>query len=207
MRVRPLVLDGAAPRGIIPAYPMFGADREERCLYVWERPVYVLTAHGWLRIPPGYVTDFGSIPRLATSLSFSRLRPIDTHAWAAGAHDFPYAVGQPGYRPIADQIFRERCKLDGVPALRREIMYGAIRFGGQGGYDRAPGWWDTKNFADLQSGTYPIKAPVPREECFLGKTWGIRERPDWDEGLWIELAARALTESGSTDAPHRMSGR
>jgi hypothetical protein len=176
----PLVVDGRAP-AVLPAYPLPGRARGAHPLYVLERTIYFRTLHGWHRVPRGYVTDFASIPDVVIWLSFSRLEPLAAHAWAAVAHDFGYAIGEPGKRPAFDGIFRERMELDGVPAARRWEMYNGVRLGGQGGYDKAPGWWSTENFADPETGEYPVPPPFRREEAFAGARWGVRERPDWNE--------------------------
>lgn len=168
---------------VLPAYPLPGRDRDRHPLYVMERTVYVRTLHGWERIPRGYVTDFASIPVLATVLTGLDLQALGPWAWAAIAHDWLYAVGQPGMKDKADDVFLERLKLDGVGALKRTILYQAVhRFGG-GGYAKAPSWWSTENFADPETGEYPVKPPFRREDAFIGGPWGLRSQPDWNEAL------------------------
>lgn len=178
MALAPLVVDGRAP-SILPAYALPGRDRDERPLYVIERELQMHTRFGWLRIPRGYVTDFASIPAWASVITGFRLQPLGRWAWAAIAHDFGYAVGQPGYRPVFDQILLERMELDGVAPLARAIIYRAVRLGGQGGYDAAPSWWETQNFADPDTGAYPRRPPFDREAAFTGAPFGLRVRPDW----------------------------
>lgn len=178
MTLPPLVVDGAAP-AVLPACPLPGDDREARPLFVMERTVHLRTRHGWERIPRGYVTDFASIPALATLVTGWRLQPLGRWAWAAIAHDWMYGIGQPGYRPVADDILHERMVLDRVGALSRVIIYDAVRIGGAGGYAKAPSWWDSENFADPETGAYPVTPPFTREEAFAGRTWGLRPQPDW----------------------------
>lgn len=175
----PLLIDGRA-FGPLPACPLPGHERERRPLYVMERTVYLRTVHGWERIPKGYVTDFGSIPPLATALTLTDLQPLGRHAWAALAHDYCYAVGEDGRRQVADEIFRGRMEVDQVPALRREVMFRAVRLGGAGGYAEAKSWWATENFADPDTGE-PVAPPFTREEAYAGQRWGLRARPDWNE--------------------------
>lgn len=165
--------------GVLPVNPLTWRERGGRPLFVHWRTIHLETMHGWIRIPRGYVTDFGSIPGVATWLSFSRLRPFDTHAMAADGHDWPYAIGESGKRPMWDDAFLDRMKTDGVNPARRSIMHRAVRVGGDGGYKRAPSWWDTENFADPETGE-PIPPPFRREEAFIGARWGLRPRPDWD---------------------------
>jgi len=176
----PLVIDGRAPV-LLPAFPLRGPARDGRALAVWTRTVYLRGPDGWNRIPRGYVTDWGSIPRLAELLSLTELQPFGSHAMAAGGHDWRYAIGEPGRRKAADDFFHAQMVLDGVPALRREIMYAAVRLGGAGGYAQAERWWRTENFADPVTGAYPVAPPFRREDAFEGRAWGLRDRPDWIE--------------------------
>lgn len=165
---------------MIPAWPLPNLAREERPLYVLEQTVYLRTRFGWLRIPRGYVTDFGSMPPFATAITLVNLRPLGAHAWAALGHDWLYAIGEPGYKRAADLVFRDQMALDGVPALRREIMYRAVRLGGRGPYAKAHSWWDEENFADPATGER-VPAPFPRVDAYAGQRWGLRPQPDWLE--------------------------
>lgn len=174
----PLVIDGPAPE-VLPAWPMPRRARAERPLFVMGREIRFRTRFGWFRVPRGYVTDFGSIPTLAQIVTLANYRPLGSHAWAAVAHDFGYAIGEPGRREMFDAIFLERMELDGVPKARRAIMHQAVRVGGAGGYRKAPSWWATENFADPESGQYPISPPFAREDAFVGAAWGMRPQPDW----------------------------
>lgn len=176
----PLVVDGRAPL-VLPAFPLPGRDRDRHPLYVMERTVHLRTLHGWERIPRGYVTDFASIPVLATVLTGLDLQALGKWAWAAIAHDWLYAVGQPGYKAKADDVFRERLQLDGVDGFRTLVLYQSVhRFGGHG-YAEAPSWWATENFADPETGAYPVAVPFRREDAFADAPWGLRARPDWRE--------------------------
>lgn len=176
----PLEIDGAAP-AVLPAYPLPARGRDGRPLYVLERTIYRRTALGWQRIPRGYVTDFASIPALATLLTLLRLQPLGRHAWAALSHDFGYAVGEADLRPQWDRIFRELMKLDDVGPVSREVMFNAVRLGGGGGYQKAATWWDAENFADPERGTYPVDPPFRREQAFIGQRWGVQPSPNWPE--------------------------
>lgn len=178
--VAPLIVDGKAP-GVLPACPLPGRDRDEHPLFVMERTVYLKTLHGWERVPRGYVTDFASIPNFATILTGLQLQPLGPWAWAAIAHDWMYAIGEPGYRPWADDIFHERLKLDGVDAFRTELLFRAVRIGGNGGYVDAPSWWSSENFADPDTGAYPVAPPFSRQAAFIGRPWGLRPEPGWPD--------------------------
>lgn len=177
----PLVIDGPAPR-TIPVDPFSDAQRGGRPLYVLTRTIHLRTRYGWMRIPCGYVTDFGSIPGLAQLLTVLQLQPLGRHAWAALPHDWGYAIGEPGRRACFDRIFLDRMAMDGVGGLKRSVMHAAVRAGGGGGYGRAPSWWATENFADPDSGLYPVEPPpFAREDAFAGRRWGLRPEPDWPD--------------------------
>lgn len=164
-----LVIDGPVPPfRPLPAYPMPGQDRDGRRLYILARPVQFGTRYGWQTVPAGYVTDFASIPRLAAW----RIHPLDRHAWAALLHDWRYAVGEPGKKALGDTMFDDRMRMDGVWGPRRALMHGSVQVGGRRGYARAPGWWETQNFADPETGE-PAPPPFAREEAFDGARYGL----------------------------------
>jgi hypothetical protein len=173
----PLIVDGAAP-GVLPACYLQGQARSGRVLFVTQVEIWLLTRDGWIRIPRGYVTDFGSIPGLVQIVTLLGLQPLGHHAWAALGHDWGYAVGQPGWRPKVDHWFDDRMRVDQVGPLARELMYRSVRIGGGGGYKKAPSWWDTQNFADPVTGR-PVPPPFRREEAFAGGPHGLRPLPDW----------------------------
>lgn len=173
MTRKPLIIDGAAPI-LLPAYGMPTQKRESRSLYVIQRPIHFRTSRGWVRVPRGYVTDFASIPRLAAW----RIHPFDAHAWAALLHDWFYAIGEPGQKPVADGLFLERMRVDSVWAARREVMFRAVQIGGGGGYAKAKTWWQDANFVDPDTGS-PCPPPFAREDAFAGAPHGLRPFPDW----------------------------
>lgn len=185
--MKPLVIDGRAP-GFVPAYPLPGRARERRPLYVLERTVHAKTRHGWVRIPRGYVTDFASVPLIAVWATGLDLQALGPWAWAALVHDWLYAIGEPGLREIADDCFRERLDLDDVHRGTAAMLYRAVRLGGAGGYKKAPSWWSTENFADPETGAYPVPPPFSREEAFSGHAWGRRIYPNWPEAFTPDLA-------------------
>jgi hypothetical protein len=95
--------------------------------------------------PAGFVTDLASMPRWAWML----LPPDGPWVKAAVIHDFLYATAgtgawkshgpsisraQPYTRAEADWILRDAMQNRGVDALRRSIIWAAVRAGG------APGW-------------------------------------------------------------------
>ena len=74
-------------------------------------------------VPTGFVTDLASIPRV-----FRLLMPKNgRHRAAAIVHDYLCRLKMDFSRVKADKIFLEAMKLQGVPKLRRWLMYRAVR--------------------------------------------------------------------------------
>lgn len=113
-----------------------------------------------ITVPPGFETDFASIPWGLWNL----FPPLGPWARPAIIHDFLYATGGDGWfqpeggnrrkwitgpiravmtapvytRKEADLVFREALGVvePPVPAWRREAMYRAVRLGGKSGWGR-----------------------------------------------------------------------
>ncbi|MFN3513442.1 MAG: DUF1353 domain-containing protein [Phenylobacterium sp.] len=80
-------------------------------------------------VPPGFITDFTSIPRPLWRIE----PPTGPSMKAAVVHDWLYAsMHRP--RAEADAIFSEALAVLGVPAAKRAMLYGGVRIGGAGGY-------------------------------------------------------------------------
>ena len=83
-------------------------------------------------VPPGFVTDFASVPRVPIAF----LLCGDTASKPAALHDFlytaPHAVPD---RATADAIFREAAKAEGVPAWRCFMLWAGVRLGGASHWD------------------------------------------------------------------------
>lgn len=98
-------------------------------------------------VPPGYETDFASIPGVAKSF----LPPFGDWAEGAVIHDWLYDVAAEGGRKEADRIFREAMSDQDVGGLPKAIMYSAVRLFSGAAYRRArnggPGYWKT-HFVD-----------------------------------------------------------
>lgn len=119
-----------------------------------------------ITVPAGFLTDFASIPTWARAI----VPPFGRHAKAAVLHDWLYAIGEPGRKEVADNVFDHAMHELEVETWARELMVGAVRIGGQHGYDRAHQDWP-ETFADPVSGeTAP--AQFARETAFLGQPNG-----------------------------------
>lgn len=84
------------------------------------------TSFGQWRVPKDFVTDFASIPKFLWSL----YPPHGQYTRAAIIHDYLYQDRLVA-RKIADQVFKEQMKIDGVNWFTRNVFYIAVRtFGG-----------------------------------------------------------------------------
>lgn len=114
--------------------------QDGRRLAVITEPFAFVHHVGALRVavvaPVRYETDFASIPTWARWL----ISPFGRHAEAAVIHDWLYALGETSDRSsrrLADDLFCEALRLLGVDAVRRWLMFLAVRIGGGGAYGQA----------------------------------------------------------------------
>jgi len=78
-------------------------------------------------VPPGFVTDFASVPRIP--LIFDAFG--DTAHMAAVVHDYLYTVDpRPVDRSMADAVLREAAVASGVSRWRAWCMWVGVRVGG-----------------------------------------------------------------------------
>ncbi|MEM7492451.1 MAG: DUF1353 domain-containing protein [Pseudomonadota bacterium] len=119
--------------------------KEGRRVAVVQRPIiFIRDAIGdqpleFTIISRGYKTDFASLPWLAR-LFFS---PFESYAEAAVLHDWLYAIGEPGQKKQADQLFLRAMLDDGVSPIVARYFYTAVRLGtlfDGGGYGRDSEW-------------------------------------------------------------------
>lgn len=83
----------------------------------------------------GFLHDYASIPQFAMSI----IGPSDgkrlgaNYGWAAVIHDWLYSNGKPGDkygRQYADLVFKSAMTKLGVTTWRKNVMYWAVRLGG-----------------------------------------------------------------------------
>ena len=103
---------------------------------IWEMLsplVFVVVVDGvsyLIRVPPGFRTDFASVPRIP--LAFWLFGGIGDYA--AACHDWLYTTGEYP-REICDAIFREvLIHVDGAGEFRAGAMHLGVRLGGGGAY-------------------------------------------------------------------------
>lgn len=82
-------------------------------------------------VPAGFHTDFASVPRWPLA---HWLTADCAHAPAV-IHDYLYVVC-PVNKATADAIFLEAMEDTGVSWWRRKAMYGAVRLGGRGNFNK-----------------------------------------------------------------------
>lgn len=111
-------------------------------------------------VPPTYLTDFASIPRIARAF----VEPFGRHAAAAVIHDWLYSIGEPDGRAFADDVFLAAMTEAEVHRARRAVMHQAVRRFGKGGYDRAESDW-ARSFAHWRTGD-DLPPPAPRSAFF-----------------------------------------
>lgn len=103
--------------------------------WILETPVYYRTQAGDdLVVPPGFVTDLASIPRLLHALM-----PVNgSHRAAAILHDWLYET-QKFSRAQSDRLFLEAMAESGVRWTQRQAMYLGVRIGGWVPWSRRSG--------------------------------------------------------------------
>lgn len=94
--------------------------------WILEAPLHYVTPAGAdITVPPGFVTDLASIPRLLYVLI-----PVNgRHRAAAILHDWLYEM-QPCERAEADRLFLSAMADSGVRWTQRWAMYLGVRVGG-----------------------------------------------------------------------------
>lgn len=141
-------------------------------------------------VPAGYMTDFASIPDPVKPF----IDVFGDNAEAAVAHDWLYAVGEPGLRQKADELIRFAVKEQGVGLITRNAIYLGVRAGGGAAYGR-PGEWD-RRFGDPVAGrSLPASPYQRRKSAFVGKVKSCGEM----ESIVVLLKLRA--QYGSSTWP------
>lgn len=83
-----------------------------------------------IEVPRGFKTDFASVPRIP--LIYDALGGIANKS--AVIHDWLYTK-QYTSRYLADNIFLEAMKDEGVSLIRRQLIYAGVRLGGSTHWD------------------------------------------------------------------------
>lgn len=108
---------------------------------IWEGPISDKSRVLVFTVPPGFVTDFASVPRALRWM----LNPNGRSRRAAVLHDFLY-TGQHLSRKDSDLLFLAALKADGVGLVERQLLYRGVRMGGWLFYneccERAESHWE-----------------------------------------------------------------
>ena len=86
-------------------------------------------------VPKGFRTNFASVPRIFWNI----IPPDGKHGKAAVVHDYLYSThGLFGRysRQRCDEIFLEAMEVLGVGAIKRNIMFRAVRWFGKSAWDK-----------------------------------------------------------------------
>ena len=105
-------------------------------MYLCEEAIAEQPAGVVITVPKGFVTDFASVPKLFWNI----VAPTGKHSFAAIVHDWLYyqgkvADGKPCTKAFADLVFREAMREAGINRVRRQIMYLAVKWFGNGVWD------------------------------------------------------------------------
>lgn len=127
------------------AFPLpLHLERTGPGLAVLRQPfAFISPTLGRIVVEAGFDTDYASVPRLFWSL----YPPDGSYTPAAVIHDALYfyqcaPAGNPRWitRAEADRVFLEAMTALGVPALRRRLLYTAVRAGGWLAWRRNRRW-------------------------------------------------------------------
>jgi hypothetical protein len=117
-----------------------GHDLSKRAVWELQRPLWYRSAEfGSIVVPPGFRTNYASVPRLPVVFWLAGER---VHKEAA-LHDWLYTTHETT-REVADDVFLEALLLNPlVPEGLAQSMHRAVRWFGQGS------WEDTTNILQL----------------------------------------------------------
>ncbi len=125
-----------------------------------------------ITVPPGFWTDWASIPRLARAI----LDRDGPWARAALAHDFLYFITYRDSRAVCDSVLYQGMVTDGVAMIYRNLIYYAVRIGG--GFT-----WAEYKANRYHAAVSLAKMPTKREGMQFAVTVAA-----WDRGVDDALA-------------------
>jgi hypothetical protein len=136
----PVVVEAPPPPSSLVPQPimLFNMQKQGRKLFTLndEYPYCDAQTGIVVVVPKWYVTDFASVPWYGQGV----VNPQGPTARAAIIHDWLYAIGEPGKRLQADDIFYRAMRKFGVSEFEAGIAYNAVRTGGEGGYGLKGDW-------------------------------------------------------------------
>lgn len=94
---------------------------------------YSNVMHETVEVPAGFETDFASVPRMPLAYLYAGGKA----PMSAVIHDYLYVTKKVS-KEVADNVFYELLKVEGIGPIRRRLMYQAVSwFGGR----RNPAQW------------------------------------------------------------------
>jgi hypothetical protein len=128
---------------------------------LWEvlRPLVYRGQRDTFVVPAGFRTDFASVPRVVVWL----IPRFGRYTLGAVLHDWlvtdGITTGAVSSRD-ADGLFRRVLREEGVPPVRRWLMWCGVRWGALVTADRRPGWWrDAPRVLALSVLAAPVVVP------------------------------------------------
>jgi hypothetical protein len=121
-------------------------------------------------VPPGFLTDFASVPRIGVWLipRFGRYtRAAILHDWLCKTQPIP---------PVdVDGVFRRVMREEGVQPVKRYLMWAGVRWGALTDPRRRRGWWRTApQLIGITILALPLGIPMAAVGLGLGM-YGIAE--------------------------------
>lgn len=157
----------------------------------WElrKPVEYRGARESFVVPPGFVTDFASIPRLVVWL----IPRYGLYTRSAILHDFLWRTNAVS-RPDADGLFRRSMRELGVTVPRRWMMWAAVRLASRMRGARPKDWVAFLVAAPLSMAFVAVPALVV--QAFLLLFWVV------ELGFWLvgRVTGRG-TDGGEQELP------
>jgi Protein of unknown function (DUF1353). len=147
-----------------------------------------------ITVPKGFVTDFGSIPKIFRPV----LGSTGPYSQAAVVHDYLYWV-QSCTRKQSDNLLAIAMRESGVSAIKHWAIYSGVRAGGTSAWDNdraerasklirtvpapydtvpATGTWDQyRAWLKANNVASAIEPPVAKRVCAVGNTTGVPKAP------------------------------
>lgn len=122
-------------------------------------------------VPVGFRTDFASVPQavqwlVPTTGRYTRATVL--HDWLCGE---PLVSGQLSSHDV-DGLLRRVLREEGVPLVRRRVMWAGVRWGALVDPQRRPGWWrDAPAVIAISVLALPLVAPTVPVLAALGLDW------------------------------------
>lgn len=128
--------DHILKRGLIDPYDL--SDNPEEWVVLDDYIFWSARYQTEIIIPKWMKTDLSSIPKVLRWF----ISVNERHRLASLPHDFGYALGKESKlgKDAWDNILYDFCKLQGVGAIKRSLMYTAVKIGGHAAFGKGSDW-------------------------------------------------------------------